>query len=583
MPYNPGIQDISGQLLAQGMQARAQGIAGGVTTLFQGLQQNQMMTNQAIARFQAASAANPKLLDFLNKAGTDQSPIPVNPDVLKAYADIKSGKTNVQNTALLAQFADSYNQAQAAQQMQELRQAQVQQLEQEKALRAAQALETAAQTRTRQLQNLATEEDLRRSYGLTLPEAGGAKTQPSGQSISQIAEPTPAPQAAVPRSIYEMPGQPPMSKEEADYVVKQAKAQLPAGAEAAVKFAPQQPTTTPFKTPPGLDPQIYAAAKAEGLRSIAAGRGPIDVMAQYNKILTAQKAARVEQIAGDEQMTFDQAKVKAEEATAKDPLYSYSPKLNPNSTYGLEATLKPQEERRAQVETRAAEERALNEAALKENEADIVASREAAKRMAESDLMMAALDNPNMYVGFGAEAVQNAKRLLGSFGAGVKGVEDEARFNVLAGNRIFSQAKNLRPASDQDLQLLMKYNSSSTKSRDANKAILAFQRRGDQYEQEKAAFINDLREKKVPERQIRTLKAAWERSNPLNLLPEERGAILQTLDEAATTGGGRGVGGKPQRTTVGAAQEAASSVGDFFLRMTGKKPEDVLNKEEEEQ
>jgi hypothetical protein len=69
MPYNPGIQDISGQLLAQGMQARAQGIAGGVTTLFQGLQQNQMMTNQAIARFQAASAANPKLLDFLNHSG----------------------------------------------------------------------------------------------------------------------------------------------------------------------------------------------------------------------------------------------------------------------------------------------------------------------------------------------------------------------------------------------------------------------------------------------------------------------------------------------------------------------------------
>lgn len=125
MPYNPGIQDISGQLLAQGMQARAQGIAGGVTTLFQGLQQNQMMTNQAIARFQAASAANPKLLDFLNKAGTEESPVPVNPDVLKAYSDIKSGKTNVQNTALLAQFADSYNQAEMAQQQQLLRQAQM--------------------------------------------------------------------------------------------------------------------------------------------------------------------------------------------------------------------------------------------------------------------------------------------------------------------------------------------------------------------------------------------------------------------------------------------------------------------------
>ena len=145
MPYNPGIQDISGQLLAQGMQARAQGIAGGVTTLFQGLQQNQMMTNQALARFQAASAANPKLLDFLNKAGTEESPVPVNPDVLKAYADIKSGKTNVQNTALLAQFADSYNQAEMAQQQQMLRQAQMASMASENQLRQAQTLKTLAE------------------------------------------------------------------------------------------------------------------------------------------------------------------------------------------------------------------------------------------------------------------------------------------------------------------------------------------------------------------------------------------------------------------------------------------------------
>lgn len=145
MPYNPGIQDISGQLLAQGMQARAQGIAGGVTTLFQGLQQNQMMTNQAIARFQAATAANPKLLDFLNKAGSEESPIPVNPDVLKAYADIKSGKTNVQNTALLAQFADSYNQAEMAQQQQQFRQAQMQAMASENQLRQAQTMKTLAE------------------------------------------------------------------------------------------------------------------------------------------------------------------------------------------------------------------------------------------------------------------------------------------------------------------------------------------------------------------------------------------------------------------------------------------------------
>jgi hypothetical protein len=145
MPYAPGVQDISGQLLAQGMQARAQGIAGGVQTLFQGLQQNQMMTGQALARFQAATAANPKLLDFLNQGGSGQSPVPVNPDILKAYADIKSGKTNVQNTALLAQFADTYNQAEMNQQMQMMRQAQMQSMQSEDQLRQAQTMKMLAE------------------------------------------------------------------------------------------------------------------------------------------------------------------------------------------------------------------------------------------------------------------------------------------------------------------------------------------------------------------------------------------------------------------------------------------------------
>lgn len=126
MPYQPSVQDISGQLLAQGMQQRAQGISSGIQGLFQGLQQNQMMTNQALGRFQAALAANSALLNALNGAQNPNDPtgVKLNPDVIKAYAEIKSGKTNVQNTALLAQFADTYNQAQANQQKMQLQAAQ---------------------------------------------------------------------------------------------------------------------------------------------------------------------------------------------------------------------------------------------------------------------------------------------------------------------------------------------------------------------------------------------------------------------------------------------------------------------------
>jgi hypothetical protein len=407
MPYNPGIQDISGQLLAQGMQARAQGIAGGVTTLFQGLQQNQMMTNQAIARFQAASAANPKLLDFLNKAGTEESPVPVNPDVLKAYSDIKSGKTNVQNTALLAQFADSYNQAEMAQQMQMLRQSQMAQIAQENKLRAAQEGETVAQTRTRQLQNLAAEEDLRRSYGLTLPGAGGPAGQPAGPTVTQMAGPAPAP--ARPRSIYEMPGQLPMSKEEADYVAQQAAAApAPAtGAEAAAKFAPPRAGAAGFQTPPGLDPELYAAAKAEGLRSIASGRGPSDVMATYNRLLAAKKTERQEALKAQEQMTFNQASARAEELNKQYPDRFYAPKPNPDgATYSLDVTLRPPStEKQADVARLSAlgQERAKTAGQRLNDIRDAgTASRDNISRY---DRMELALQN-GVRTGFGAEALK---------------------------------------------------------------------------------------------------------------------------------------------------------------------------------
>lgn len=119
MPYAPGIQDISGQLLAQGMQQRAQGFASGFTNFIAGMEQNKRMTNDALAKFQGAVAANPNLLQFLQSANNEDDPNSprIKPEIVKAFSDIQQGKTDIWNTALVANFAESFNKAAAESQM----------------------------------------------------------------------------------------------------------------------------------------------------------------------------------------------------------------------------------------------------------------------------------------------------------------------------------------------------------------------------------------------------------------------------------------------------------------------------------
>lgn len=140
MPYAPGIQDISGQLLAQGMQQRAQGFASGFQNFIGGIEQNKRMTNDALAKFQGAVAANPNLLPFLESANSEEDPNAprINPEIVKAFSEVKQGKTDVWNTALLANFVETYNKAAADSQMAQMRQAQMQNLASEVNLRKAQ-------------------------------------------------------------------------------------------------------------------------------------------------------------------------------------------------------------------------------------------------------------------------------------------------------------------------------------------------------------------------------------------------------------------------------------------------------------
>ena len=126
MPYAPGVQDISGQLRAAGIaqagQAWSQAIGNigkDVADAFQTYKQNQYMTNQALGKFAAASQADQSLLRFLESGGQQEDPnapkVPISPEVLKAYANMKSGKSDVYDAAVLGSLADSWQKNKAEQ------------------------------------------------------------------------------------------------------------------------------------------------------------------------------------------------------------------------------------------------------------------------------------------------------------------------------------------------------------------------------------------------------------------------------------------------------------------------------------
>mgnify|MGYP003338859236 FL=1 len=119
MPYAPGVQDISGQLRAQGIaqagQAWSQAIGNigqSLNDAFNSYRQNQFITNQALGKFAAASRADNSILKFLESGGEQEDPnapkVPLSPEVLKAYSNAKTGKIGVNDAALLSAFTDSW-------------------------------------------------------------------------------------------------------------------------------------------------------------------------------------------------------------------------------------------------------------------------------------------------------------------------------------------------------------------------------------------------------------------------------------------------------------------------------------------
>jgi hypothetical protein len=116
MPYAPGIQDISGQLIAQGMsqagaaRARAieslgESIAGGIKQY----QQNQIFTNQSLAKFGSAMQ-DPNFQRYVQGVISDDPQASANvPEPLKkAFRNAASGKVDIYDAALLGSVGQDY-------------------------------------------------------------------------------------------------------------------------------------------------------------------------------------------------------------------------------------------------------------------------------------------------------------------------------------------------------------------------------------------------------------------------------------------------------------------------------------------
>ena len=116
MPYAPGIQDISGQLIAQGMsqagaaRARAieslgESIAGGIKQY----QQNQMFTQQSLAKFGSA-LQDPNFQRYVQGIVSDDPQASANiPEPLKkAFKNAAAGKVDIYDAALLGSVGQDY-------------------------------------------------------------------------------------------------------------------------------------------------------------------------------------------------------------------------------------------------------------------------------------------------------------------------------------------------------------------------------------------------------------------------------------------------------------------------------------------
>lgn len=139
MPYAPGVQDISGQLRAAGIAQAGQAwsqaignIAKDVGDAFQTYKQNQFITNQAMGQIAGYTRANPDVLRYLEGAASEDPNAPsLSPEVLKSYANLKSGNPKMQDAAVVKSFIDAYDKNKQSQLQTQMMQFQVEKAKRE--------------------------------------------------------------------------------------------------------------------------------------------------------------------------------------------------------------------------------------------------------------------------------------------------------------------------------------------------------------------------------------------------------------------------------------------------------------------
>jgi hypothetical protein len=131
MPYAPGVQDISGQLIAQGMSqagaARARAIEGLGESISGGIrqyQQNRIITQQAIGKF-GQGLENPEFKTYITSILSDDPNAPqVSPAIKTAVKNAQKGNVDVYDAAMLSSIVDTFAKSKEQQSQDMLRKAQ---------------------------------------------------------------------------------------------------------------------------------------------------------------------------------------------------------------------------------------------------------------------------------------------------------------------------------------------------------------------------------------------------------------------------------------------------------------------------
>jgi hypothetical protein len=556
MPYAPGVQDISGQLRAQGIAQAGQAWSQAIGSIgkdlgdaFQTYKQNQFITNQALGKFAGATQSDPSMLRFLESGGADQEDpnapkANVSPELLKAYSNAKAGKIGLNDAAVLSAFSDSW-------QKNKMEQVQRQHYAMQNALAGTSLLDTANQLEWYSKQpgaqgvNPQTIQALRAmgmsGLGQRIPMAAGA---------APMAPAAPAGQMAPSQAGMVMPAAAPMV--------------APASGQPAVAptAASAQQSWLNRNTPPTLEDADYTFRMANQGRRPKEGATK-ELLAEMRKQWDENQTIK---------NTFTNAQSANEAIKSIPPRegVTYAAEQLQSGRWIIKPQIIPKNVLSGPEQADLAEENRLSEAAVKLNQGRIALGDAAAANRGNLGAMRQAAMSPNLYTGVGAEAVNAMKQFAQGLGMNVKGVEDFATLKRLSGEQVLKKVALLRPASDTDIRLLQGYLAGPVQTEKANLALISMLERQDAYDMKLAKETRRLRSlkedgKRLPEKEIDARMAQWEADNAISLTDDERKAfesIPQTKPVVTGTPGSASFG----RSVSNAIDSTLDPIGAAFAK-----------------